>query len=98
MNQPLNTSLVLRLTADEKQKLRNSASLAGLGLSEYVRRRIYGHQVSSRTDEAVVRELRRIGGLLKHVHVESNGAYSQQTADTLTVLRDCIERIGRGAT
>ena len=36
--------------------------------------------VVSRTDATTIRELRRLGGLLKKVHVDSGGAYSKETA------------------
>lgn len=89
--------VTIRLTADEEQQLRDAADCAGLSISEYLRRRVHGHRVASQTDATVIRELRRIGGLLKLVHTESGGAYSQQTAAMLSELRDCIERIARGA-
>ena len=36
--------------------------------------------VVSRTDATTIRELRRLGGLLKKVHLDSGGAYSKETA------------------
>jgi hypothetical protein len=41
----------------------------------------------SRTDATTIRELRRLGGLLKKVHLDSGGAYSRETASALTALR-----------
>ena len=43
-----------------------------------------------RTDATTIRELRRLGGLLKKVHVDSGGAYSEETAAALTALRAAI--------
>ena len=46
-----------------------------------------------RSDATTIRELRRIGGLLKKVHVDGGGAYSQQTAAALRTLHAAIERL-----
>jgi hypothetical protein len=43
----------------------------------------------------MLKELRRIGGLLKHVHNESGGAYSQGTAMALSALTAYIEELSR---
>jgi hypothetical protein len=41
----------------------------------------------------MLKELRRIGGLLKHIHSESGGVYSKATAQALVALKDYIERL-----
>ena len=50
----------------------------------------------SRTDATAIRELRRLGGLLKKVHVDSGGAYSRETAAALAALRAAIARLAAG--
>ncbi len=55
-----------------------------------------GRPVVSRTDATTIRELRRLGGLLKMVHVESGGAYRQQTAELLTMLRAAVGKLAGG--
>lgn len=85
------TSLVkVRFPQPEKERLHEDAALAGLTLSELVRRRTAGKPVLANVDLVMVRELRRIGGLLKHVHIASQGAYSAQTASTLGDLQQYI--------
>ncbi len=64
-----------------------------LAVSELVRLRALGRPVVSRTDATTIRELRRLGGLLKKVHVDSGGAYSQQTAAALATLQAAIARL-----
>jgi hypothetical protein len=83
----------VRLTEAEKQRLRDDAELAGLTMSELVRRRTFARPVMASADEAMVRELRRVGGLLKHVHVTSGGAYSAETSAALTDVRKYIEKL-----
>ena len=85
----------VRVSTVEKGSLREAAALAGLSLSSYCRRRFLGHAVVAHTDRAMIRELRRIGGLLKTVHTESGGAYSRETAAALSDVRKAIERLAR---
>lgn len=88
--------VTVRMTDEEKAKLEEDAQLAGLTLSELIRRRYFGRPIIAQADLAVVRELRRLGGLLKHIHTESNGAYSKITADTLTTISKYISKLSSG--
>jgi hypothetical protein len=83
----------VRLTSAEKQTLRDDADLAGLSASELVRRRYFGRSIVAQTDAVMIKELRRIAGLLKHIHVESGGAYSAETAAGLVATRQFIEKL-----
>ncbi len=57
----------LRLTAGEDEKLTRQAVTAGISVSEYMRRLFFGGRpIITRTDDQTIRELRRLGGLLKH--------------------------------
>ena len=59
--------LTLRVSQEEKNRVEEQAANAGLSVSEYMRRRVFGGRpVVAVTDEAMLRELRRVGGLLKH--------------------------------
>ena len=49
--------------------------------------------VVARTDATTIRELRRLGGLLKKVHTDSHGAYSQATAAALRDLHAAIRAL-----
>jgi hypothetical protein len=93
--EPLTAVVNVRLTPGEKDRLKEDAELAGLSVSELVRRRYFGRPIIASADMVMVRELRRIGGLLKHVHTESNGAYSHSTASALVELKTYIERLSR---
>jgi hypothetical protein len=39
-------------------------------------------------------ELRRLGGLLKKIHTESNGIYSKQTAELLSLIASQLKALG----
>jgi hypothetical protein len=90
----LDAWMEFRLRREEKEEIRENASLAGMTMSEYVRRRAAGKPVLAAADMAVVRELRRLGGLMKHLHVTSGGVYSKETADVLVALRTYIDGLG----
>jgi len=91
--EPLDATINVRLTVPEKEKLKEDADLAGLSMSELVRRRYFGRPIIANADAIMLKELRRIGGLLKSVHIESNGAYSEITAKALAELRTYIHRL-----
>jgi hypothetical protein len=92
----LTARLDVRVAPVEKEQLAVIARDAGLAVAELVRLRALGRPVVSRTDATTVRELRRLGGLLKMIHVESGGAYRQQTAELLTMLRAAVGKLAGG--
>ena len=88
----------LRLTAEEDKKLTRQAETAGISVSEYMRRLFFGGRpIIARTDDQTIRELRRLGGLLKH-HCEvvkrtgSAGSLAELDA-ALRVIRKAIETL-----
>lgn len=92
---PLDAIVNVRLTMTEKDRLKEDANLAGMSVSELVRRRYFGRPIIAHVDIALIRELRRLGGLLKHLHISSNGEYKQETLATLHALKAAIEAISR---
>ena len=57
----------LRLTVEEDERIAQQANTAGISVSEYMRRLFFGGRpIIARTDDQTIRELRRLGGLLKH--------------------------------
>jgi hypothetical protein len=92
----LTARLDVRVAPGEKEQLAVIARDAGLAVAELVRLRALGRPVVSRTDATTIRELRRLGGLLKMVHVESGGAYRQQAAELLTMLRAAVGKLAGG--
>lgn len=92
----------LWVSEGEAKQLEEQASVAGLSVSECLRRRGFGGRpVVAQTDMTTIRELRRIGGLLKH-HFETlreAGASRElldQQEETLRILGRAIERLGSG--
>jgi hypothetical protein len=76
----------IRFTKTEYTRVKSEAKLSGLTVVAFARKRIFGARVASKADLAVLAELRRLGGLLKHVHSETRGAYSALTAQAIRDL------------
>ena len=90
----------LRLSAKENERLVRQADEAGISVSEYIRRLCFGGRpIMSRTDSQTIRELRRLGGMLKHNFESVREAGSQQVLPkmeaTLAAIRQAIERLSR---
>lgn len=88
----------LRLTAGEDERLTRQAATAGISVSEYMRRLFFGGRpIIARTDDQTIRELRRLGGLLKHhcdVVKRTGSAGSLAELDAaLRVIRKAIETL-----
>ena len=92
----LTERLDVRVAPAEKKQLQAHARPAGLSVSELVRLRALGRPVVSRTDATTIRELRRLGGLLKKVHLDSGGAYSAATANALAALTRVVNTLANG--
>ena len=94
-----NIRFTIRLTPQEKMRLDEQADIAGLSVSEYMRRRFFGGTIAAYTDLRTVGELRRIGGLLKHnfATLRQENAPSdilKQQEDALRKLVWMIQKIG----
>lgn len=73
----------LRVTEQERTFLADEADLCGLSISSLLRQKGLGKRITAKADLRVLAELRRIGGLLKHIHNETKGAYSAKTAEAI---------------
>lgn len=88
----------LRLTAEEEDRLTRQAATAGISVSEYMRRLFFGGRpIIAKTDDLTIRELRRLGGLLKH-HFEvvkraGNPATLSELDAALREIRRAIEAL-----
>ena len=88
----------LRLTTEEDERITRQAVTAGISVSEYMRRLFFGGRpIIARTDDQTIRELRRLGGLLKH-HFEmvkrtANPATLSELDAALREIRHAIEAL-----
>jgi hypothetical protein len=85
----------VRLSEEEDRKIRAQADSSLLSVSEFIRRRSLGKQIVPQSDLRVLAELRRLGGLLKHIHLETKGAYSVLTANAIRALEAYARELER---
>jgi hypothetical protein len=90
-----NIRLGLRVSEEERLEIASQAEITHLTMSEYIRRRVLGKRVVSQSDLAVLAELRRLGGLMKHVHLETRGAYSELTAGAIQAIESYARTLER---
>lgn len=88
----------LRLTAEEEDRLTRQATTAGISVSEYMRRLFFGGRpIIAKTDDQTIRELRRLGGLLKHhfevVKLAGNPVTLSELDAALREIRYAIEAL-----
>ena len=88
----------LRLTGEEDARLSGQAAIAGISVSEYMRRLFFGGRpLVAKTDGQTIRELRRLGGLLKYnfeaVREEGGRNELAELSATLNAIRAVIERL-----
>jgi len=94
--------VTLRVTEYEKMRLEDQAAVAGLSVSEYVRRAFHGGRpILAHVDERMIRELRRQGGLLKNNFgtLRNAGAspeLMEYLEELLRKLSQTIDRIAAG--
>lgn len=85
--------VTFRVSEKDRADLADQASSAGLSVSEYIRRRALGHPVLARTDSALIRELRRQGGLVKH-YALSGSLASKEAVEALRSITTLLTEIG----
>jgi len=90
----------IRMTTAEGERLKEQADSAGLSVSEYMRRLMFGGRpIVARTDSQAIRELRRLGGLLKHhfgmVRATGQPEAIARMSNTLESIQNAIESISK---
>lgn len=90
-----NCRLYLRVTPEEYATIKEQAELSGLSISEYARKRVLGFRVMAKSELNILKELRRLGGLVKHVYSESQGLYSTETSAALNALTSYAHALER---
>jgi hypothetical protein len=79
----LTRRITFRLCESEYAQISGELAVCGITASALTRKRLLSRKVASRADLAMLAELRRLGGLLKHVHNETRGEYSNLTAQAI---------------
>jgi hypothetical protein len=85
----------VRLSKEERKRIWEQADASRLSVSEFIRRRALGKRITPQSDLRVLAELRRLGGLLKYIHLETRGAYSRDTASAIRALESYARALER---
>lgn len=91
--EPLDAILNVRLTSGEKAKLKEDAAFAALSMSELVRRRYFGRPIVTDTDAVLLRELARIGDVLRRLQGGGGDVRVAEAAEALRSLQHCFRKI-----
>lgn len=89
----------VRITRAEDEKLREFAAKVGIPVSEYMRRLFFGGRpIIAKTDDQAIKELRRLGGLLKHhfVMIRESGQQEavREMGKTLQAIQQMMDNLG----
>jgi hypothetical protein len=86
----LTRRVCFRLSDSEYARVEEELSVCGVTVSELARKRLLGQHVASKADLAVLSELRRIAGLLKHIYNETGKVYSALTAAAIREITQYV--------
>ncbi|HHV6209826.1 TPA: plasmid mobilization protein MobA [Salmonella enterica] len=86
----------VRCLPEEKEAIQEKAKAAGLSLGEFLRRSALGRRIDAQCDTEMIMELRRLGGLQKHLFKEGNGLLSKEYSQVLVALQKALLRVGQG--
>lgn len=86
--------IMVRVSPDEKEALIEKARDCGMLPPAYLRACGLGRQTRSKMEAHILNELRRLGGLQKHLFNEGKGIGSKEYSEVLVVLKDTVRQIG----
>jgi len=87
------TRIDLRCEDAEKAALQLKAADCGMSLSRFLIEAAMGRVTRSKVDDQVINELRRLGGLQKHLFKEGGGQLSKDYSEVLVAIQAAIGRI-----
>ena len=85
----------IRVTRAEHERIKAHAGNVDKTVSSYGRARLLNFQLQARVDRHAINELRRLGGLLKHLYKESGGANREESQNTLMAIAHAVARIAQ---
>lgn len=85
----------IRCFEEEEALVREKAHDSGMSIGQFMLAAALKRQTRSRIDAHIINELRRLGGLQKHLFSQGDGALSREYANVLVEIADAIKRIGR---
>jgi hypothetical protein len=86
--------LLIRLSADEHARIKQRAESCAVTVSEYVRRCALDRPLTARVDIEALAELRRQGGLIKHLAL-SDRCHAYEYRVALNLIHETIRNLIR---
>ncbi|OKS58547.1 plasmid mobilization protein MobA [Pseudomonas syringae] len=84
----------IRCFDEEEALVRQKAYDCGMSVGQFVLAAALGKRTRSKVEAHILMELRRLGGLQKHLFNEGGGKLSKEYAAILAELKAAIERLG----
>lgn len=83
----------IRCFEEEEALVREKAHDSGMSIGQFMLAAALKRQTRSRIDAHIINELRRLGGLQKHLFRQGDGVLSKEYANVLMEITDAIKRI-----
>ena len=90
----------VRFNVEEQKQIQDKAGASSLTISEFIRRLALGKQIVPKSEliaigqlTRILGELKRLGGLLKNIHVETRGRYSEDTRKAIQALEAYVRSL-----
>lgn len=83
----------VRCFEEEESEVRQKAADCGLSVGRFVLAAALGRPTRSKVEAQIVNELRRLGGLQKHLFTQGDGVMSKEYSDVLVAIQQAITRI-----
>ena len=87
-------ALLIRLSTDERARIKQRAESCAVTVSEYVRRCALDRALTARVDIEALAELRRQGGLIKHL-ASSDHSHAYEYRVALNLIHVTIRKLIR---
>ncbi|WP_185744048.1 plasmid mobilization protein MobA [Stutzerimonas stutzeri] len=84
----------VRCFEEEELLVREKAHDCGMSIGQFMLAAALQRQTRSRIDAHIINELRRLGGLQKHLFSQGGGTLSREYANVLVEITEAIKRIG----
>lgn len=84
----------IRCFEDEEKLVRERAADCSISVGQFMLAAALGRRTRSKIEQHILNELRRLGGLQKHLFNQGGGVLSKEYADILVEIRKAIARIG----
>ncbi|EPD5918416.1 plasmid mobilization protein MobA [Escherichia coli] len=78
----------VRFSPDEDETICKNAEDSGLTVSAYIRNAALNKRINSRTDDAFLKELMRLGRMQKHLFVQGKRTGDKEYAEVLVAITE----------